>query len=300
MNYELFRTFVLNMKPFISFIITYHNEPEAWLQTCIENIEALGLSSEDVEIIVVDDGSETPPTFAGRSGIHYFRQEQAGLSVARNTGLKRAQGKYIQFVDADDYLIPPAYEVVIEQLKRGDADLVLFHSTTRANEHSLVSGSMPYVPKDYLLHRNLRASACTLAFKREVLGDLCFRPGLLHEDELFTPQLFLRVESVVELKAKAYFYRQHEGTITHSLSIDKVQKRLNDIHSILKELQSLNEPLLNRKLRQLTVDYIQKTWTLTHSIKELRRRKSVLRREGFLPLPLKCYSLRYFLSSLFV
>lgn len=282
----------------ISFIVTYHNEPEAFLQTCIESIQALRLSLEEAEIIVVDDGSEVPPTFAGREGIRYIRQEQAGLSVARNTGIKYSQGQYLQFVDADDYIFPTVYEAILEQIRSNNPDMVLFKMTKKASKTSKITSkntSGPY----FLQHRNLRAAAWGYAFKREILGDLRFRPGLLHEDELFTPQLFMRVKSLVELDAKAYFYRQHDGTITHSSSKVIVQNRLDDIHFTLNELRSLNEPILKRRIRQLTLDYLQKIWTLTHSFREFRRRKKELRKEGFLPLPVRFYSMRYFLASLF-
>ncbi|MEE1309947.1 MAG: glycosyltransferase family 2 protein, partial [Bacteroidaceae bacterium] len=57
------------------------------------------------------------------------------------------------------------------------------------------------------------------------------------------------------------------------------------------------QPLLDRRIRQLTVDYIQNTWMLTRNRRELRQRCSQLRSEGLLPLPLRTYSLRYFLAS---
>ena len=289
------------MKPLVSFIITYHNEPEAYLQDCVESIQAIRLSPEEAEIIVVDDGSEVLPTFAGREGIRFVRQDQAGLSVARNTGIKYAQGQYLQFVDADDCLVPSVYELVLSELRKESFDLVLFKMTkqTRAKEclpteNEIWRSSGGY----YLQRRNLRGAACGYAFRREILGDLRFFPGLFHEDELFTPQLFLKVDSLVELDVKAYFYRQHSGTITHTNNSVKIQKRLNDIRFVLSELKSFGEPTLERRIRQLTVDYIQNTWTLTHSFQELRKRKKELRKEGFLPLPLRIYSLRYFLYSL--
>ena len=286
------------MKPLISFIITYHNEPEAFLQTCIESVQALRLSANESEIIVVDDGSEVPPTFAGREGIHYVWQEQAGLSVARNTGLNHAQGLYIQFVDADDYLLPSVYELVLEQLKTESPDLVLFKMGTKEKECGKRSVLRKCSGAEFLQKHNLRASACAYVFRREILGDLRFHPGLLHEDELFTPKLFLKVGSLVELDAKPYFYRQHSGTITHSKNSLHIQKRLNDTRFILSELKSLNEPVLKRRVRQLTVDYLQKVLTLTRSFRDLRIRKKELRKEGFLPLPLRCYSLRYFFCAL--
>ena len=305
MNYELFRTFVPVMTPLISFIITYHNEPEALLRACLESIRALPLAEEEGEIVVVDDGSEKPLEV----DCQYVRQEQAGLSVARNTGIEAARGQYIQFVDADD-LLTPAYKAVLEQLREQRSDIILFRMTkvlpqlqscndaeaSNYYEASLLGGRLEGAY--FLQHRNLRAAACGYAFRREILGELRFRPRLLHEDELFTPQLFLRAESLIELDVKAYFYRQHSGTITHACEPAKVQKRLDDIQFVISELQALDNQVLERRICQLTLDYAQRTWTLTHSFGELRQRVRKLRREGFLPLPLRCYSLRYLLGSL--
>ena len=299
MNYELFCTFAFVMKPLISFIITYHNEPEAFLRACLESIQALPLAEGEAEIIVVDDGSSSQLRIKKKE-LKIIRQAESGLSVARNTGLEASQGLYIQFVDADDQLIPSAYKWVLEELRKETSDLILFKMSTKEWECDKKPVLRKSSGPDFLLNHNLRAAAWGYAFRREILGDLRFYPGLLHEDELFTPQLFLRVKTLVELNVKAYFYRQYEGTITSSKSFEKTQKRLNDTHFILRELNAANEPLLERRIRQLTVDYLQKTLTLTHSLKEVRRRIKELRKEGFLPLPVRLYSLRYFLASLVV
>ena len=287
------------MEPLISFIITYHNEPEAFLRACLESIQALPLAKDEVEIVVVEDGCEAPVQHEFGE-VKFLRQEQSGLSVARNTGIETSQGLYIQFVDADDYLIPSAYERVLEELRKESYDLILFKMTTEEKKCDKSPFSRESSGSDFLLNRNLRAAAWGYAFKKEILGDLRFFPGLFHEDELFTPQLFLRAKTLLELDTKAYFYRQHEGTITSSKSPENIQKRLNDIHFIINELCALRDSVLERRIRQLTVDYLQKTWTLTHSLRELRNRISELREEGFVPLPICRYSLRYFLASLVV
>lgn len=297
------------MTPLISFIITYHNEPEDYLRACMESIEALPLAQDEAEVIVVDDGSRNRINHHNKL-FKIVRQEESGLSVARNTGIAQAQGRYIQFIDADDYLVPSAYEAVLEQLRKASADIILFqmtkHETNRLEARRTAQrpslrpggGGAMFDVQSFLMHHNLRAAAWGYAFKRDVLGNLRFCPGLLHEDELFTPQLFLRAKSLVDLNVKAYFYRQHDGTITHSKKPAQVKKRLDDILFIIKELRSLGDNRLERRIRQLTVDYLQKTWTQTHSLRELHSRVSELRKEGFLPLPLRCYSLRYLVASL--
>ena len=299
------------MEPFVSFIVTYHNESEAMLNACLQSIFSLPLAEGEAEIVVVDDGSDVPFRL-NRQGVKVIRQAQSGLSVARNTGIDASRGTYIQFVDADDCLIPDAYGTVLGQMRSGKYDVVMFRHSP-FNEPILRDGE-PKVTNPlplsgvreevwdgsaFLQHRNLRAAAWGYAFRKETMGDLRFHPGLLHEDELFTPQLFLKASTLINLNVEAYFYRQHAGTITHSMSEESVQRRLDDIHFIANELHEMNNPLLERRIRQLTVDYLQKTFTLTWSLPELRRRVNQLRKEGLLPLPVRCYSMRYFLVSLF-
>lgn len=292
------------MGPLISFIVTYHNEPASLLLGCIDSILSLRLKPAEAEIIVVDDGSKVPPPPLP-APVVCIRQEESGLSVCRNTGISRSHGRYIQFVDADDRLLPEAYSGVCEALRGAGADLVLFGMKRgrdvprgcRAYRQDVGTKAERTDGRSYLQHRNLRAAAWSYAFSRDILGDLRFCPGLLHEDELFTPQLFLRAERLVELPVAAYFYRQHSGTITQSHVPEHIQKRLDDIRRIISVLDSLNEPLLERRVRQLCVDYLQLSLTLTGSPAELYRRAAELRREGLLPLPLRPYSLRYLVLS---
>ena len=288
------------MKPLISFVVTYYNEPYALLRACIESILALNLSPDEAEMLVVEDGVEhkvEDEVHALSPLVNYVCQEHAGLSVARNTGISHSHGTYIQFVDADDCLEPLAYAAVLEHLRSQEDDAVMFRMTTKQGRQGGQLSCQKTTGEDFLLRHNLRAAAWGYAFRREILGNLRFSPGLLHEDELFTPQLLLRVKTLRLLDVKAYFYRQREGTITHAKSPETVKKRLDDIFSIIIALRSLEQPLLNRRIRQLTVDYIQNTWMLTRSHSELQQRCSQLRSEGLLPLPIRMYSLRYFLAS---
>ena len=102
-----------NDRPLVSFIVTTYNLPTTLLCECLQSILSLSLSKEEREIIVVDDGSEVSPLndlVELRDKIVYVRQRNKGLSEARNMGLVCAQGKFIQFVDGDDYLIQAPYE----------------------------------------------------------------------------------------------------------------------------------------------------------------------------------------------
>lgn len=122
--------------PIVSFIITYYCEPLPLLAECLRSVLQVrslmmqrGMAKQDFEIVVVDDGSQLSPLGMLRQmdeDICYIRQANAGLSAARNAGLAAAHGEYVQFVDADDALLPHAYCSLCPQ-SREEADLSLIH-----------------------------------------------------------------------------------------------------------------------------------------------------------------------------
>ena len=116
----------------ISFIIPYHNEPLNMLRQCLDSILSLSLSNDEREIIVVDDGSNYSPINDLRDiqdHIIYVRQKNGGLSHARNTGLRLATGEYVQFIDADDYLLRAPYEHCLDIMRYQEPDVVMFNQT---------------------------------------------------------------------------------------------------------------------------------------------------------------------------
>ena len=119
-------------KPLVSFIITYYNESVDMLKECVNSILSLSLNAAERQIIVVDDGSDVSPIdllIELSSDIIYVRQPNLGLSRARNRGIGIAEGSFIQFVDADDYLLTNTYEQCLDIIRYKETDMVLFQST---------------------------------------------------------------------------------------------------------------------------------------------------------------------------
>lgn len=293
----------ISSTPLITFIITAYNLPPDLLKTCVESIERLSLAMKEHEIILVDDGSDIPaidnlPDHADH--ITYIRQAHQGLSAARNMGLRCATGQYIQFVDGDDYLIQAPYGHCLDIVRYQNADIVIFHETSNNKPSIPLEYDGPISGVTYMHRNNLRASTCGYIFRRSILGSLRFTSGRLHEDEEFTPQLMLRAERVFSTSAEAYFYRKRPESIMSKKSKRHVAKRLSDMVDIILKLQSvansgpeIDRVALNRRVAQLSMDYLYNTIKLTHSRKHLEEAVDTLRRHGLFPLPKKNYTKKY-------
>lgn len=316
--------------PIVSFIITYYSEPLPLLAECLRSVLQVrslmmqrGMAKQDFEIVVVDDGSQLSPLGMLKQmdeDICYIRQTNAGLSAARNAGLAAAHGEYVQFVDADDALLPHAYCSLCPQ-SREEADIILFRFTSddgRWHEDRADAFTDKNTPParpagcrramsgtQYMLHHNVRASACCYLFRRSLLGELRFADGMLHEDELFTPLLLLRMHSVSDCPVPAYYYRRRPHSITHTRTACHIARRLNDTETILHRLCDVANHLrgddrraLMRRVEQLTTDYIYIMWKVEADRQERVRRMRQLTADGLLPLPLHPYTLRHWVFSL--
>lgn len=292
-------------QPLMTFIVTCHNESAALIKACIDSILALLLLPHEREIIVVDDGSTHSPIselmdYGDR--IVYVRQQNGGVSTARNRGLQMATGRYVQFVDADDMLVQPAYEFCLDQIRQHDhADMVLFDFTKGDTTQKSFSQTGPIGGTAYLANHNIHGAAWGYLFRRSMAGSLRFTPGVRYgEDEEFTPQLMLRAEYVYVTDAKAYFYREQPASAIHQTDDESKRQRLDDTKGVIMRLNALADTVpagewqaLQRRIAQLTMDYIYNVITLTRSRRYLEQQLEELSRAGLFPLPDRNYTSKY-------
>ena len=291
-------------QPLVTFVVCYYDLPMQMLCQCVDSILALSLQREEREIIVVDDGSDISPTNALMQygeDIIYVRQKHSGLSAARNMGINMARGRYLQFVDGDDRLMTEPYNHCLDLLRsHEDADMVVFDFTSSTDVSTTYTDGPVLSGTDFMRHHNIHGSACLYLFRQKTLSELCFTPGIFHEDEEFTPQLLLRAEHVYPTDAHAYYYCQRPNSITSTTDEQKVQKRLDDLHAITHRLYLLADRLplndrlaLRRRVAQLTMDYLYQIIMQTRSAQQLDTRIAMLRSEGLFPLPDEDYSQKY-------
>ncbi len=304
--------------PLISFIIPFYNLPVEMLIECIESVIALPLDGDEREIIVVDDGSDVcamNELSDYGNDIIYIRKANGGLSDARNMGLRMAAGEYIQFVDGDDCLIPSAYRQCIETVKRKNPDMVMFEFTrnrkdiahseeeyvcNKKEENLHLSADGPVTGTEFMLKNNIKATAWGYVFSKNVLMNLRFATGIVHEDEEFTPQLIIRCERIYCLPLKAYYYRKRQGSIMTGKNSDWKESRMNDMHTVILHLNNLADTMpskdrlaMQRRVAQLTMDYIYNIIILGMPRDAINKRIEQLRSEGLFPLPDRKYTQKY-------
>lgn len=244
------------MVPFFTVIVPAYNV-EDYIGACLDSL--VSQWRDDVEIIVVDDGSTdgtsaTASSFAARCpGLRVIRQENRGLSGARNIGIAAARGEYLLFVDGDDLVAPGAF-VALREVLADKADVVQFDFL------KFRDGTTPEVPPARVrapffmgtgrefFRRLVRENAYgAVVWSRAVRTDflrtkgLWFDEGVLHEDEEWTPRVFFHAGRVLCLPVVLYCYRiDRPGSIMASFkSGEPLEKRCRSVLSILDGLVAL-------------------------------------------------------------
>lgn len=235
-----------------------------YLPKCVDSLLIQDISN--YEIILVDDGSpdecpEICDQYAAQySNIKVVHQANGGLSAARNSGIKIAQGKYILFVDSDDYLQPNTLANLLEQAERDNLDVLRFRyqnvkesgevfapykDMTNYNDYSAV-------PTDGLTFLNERmGNQCYVVqflVKAEIVRQELFTPGIYFEDTDWTPRMLLRAKRVASVNSIVYNYLWREGSITLSQkNVVKQRKQLCDKICLLQKLNEWGSKQKNRK-----------------------------------------------------
>ncbi len=139
----------MEFKPKISVIIPIYNV-EKYLGECLDSV--LAQSFKDFEVICVDDGSTDKSTkileeYQKKDNrIKILQQQRGGAGVARNLGLGHAQGKYVQFLDSDDYFEPNLLEEMYTRAEKYDVDLVVCSSKKVDDEGNIIESKNPNSP----------------------------------------------------------------------------------------------------------------------------------------------------------
>lgn len=242
-----------------SVIIPAFNAAE-WLGDAIQSVRLQ--SYADLEVIIVDDGSTDETSLVAfnaaseDSRIVVVENEHQGLSVARNTGIRKASGNWLIFLDADDYLEKAALGVIVATRKETGADLITFRTEPFLGHHEPTDQKsrfdklqryygewMPEITStgesvfEELVKRNIfRPSACLYAVAREVVlvNELQFPKNFELEDNYFTPLVFLAAGRITVTNNLLHRRRVHGASLTAHAAPSQYLHRLIIVFILLR------------------------------------------------------------------
>ena len=232
--------------PALSIIIPAYNV-EKYLPACLDSI--IGQSFRDFEVLLIDDGS---PDRCGEIGEEYaakdprirvIHQPNGGLSRARNRGIEESRGKYLWFVDSDDYIHKECLSEIIGQLERDGLDSLVLsyyldfeetgnlrHIKPKSLPSGLFSGA-EYIESDYYEAFAWQKVTRAAIFKEH---NLRFNEELQYEDVQIAPFLLRHTGRMAfaEFEDGAYYYRIRPDSITTTTNVEKQKKQIRMCYEI--------------------------------------------------------------------
>lgn len=253
----------------LSVVVPVYNV-EAYLSVCLDSLVAQTV--QPMEIIAVDDGSTDACPGILQAYQHklpqlrIIRQENQGLSCARNTGLAEVTGDYIHFLDSDDFLVPEAYAVMLAEMqKEGQLDILLFNATYHfegrkedypiyrdrlESENMTGADWLVYclAEKKFMLHM-----VWMHLYKRNFLLEtgLQFIPERIHEDVIWTTKVLLAAKKVRYVSSALIFYRIPIRNFSSDIRDAKYVRVIKSSVLNALELLDISQAVRNERLSDL-------------------------------------------------
>lgn len=247
----------------VSVIVPIYNV-EKYLPKCIDSL--INQTMKDIEIILVNDGSPDNCRFIcegyaeADKRIKVINKKNGGLSSARNAGLKEAKSDYIVFVDSDDWINIHMVEMLYEEMKKNNADIVqcryknvIDENINEGIDKNITSQTVSNIDALRNLYKNDTYLETVVTwnklYKKSLFDGIQFPEGKLNEDEFTTHKLLYKSKKVVLINQKLYYYRKTPDSITNS----KVSIRRLDKLQAVKERLYFFEKAGNEELYEKTL-----------------------------------------------
>lgn len=271
----------------LSVIVPVYNAAP-YLKRCIESIT--NQTYKNLEIILVDDGSKDNSysickSFADKdSRIVLTQQANAGSSVARNTGLDLATGQYIAFIDSDDYVRSDMFQKMIDFAIKNKLEVVECGLTSTKNNSNIDSNSKPHTfieTREEAMERLIREknwSVWRRIYKKNVVSDLRFIPGKIHQDVFFTVDVIDNISRQGYISNQFYIYNTENESITRSAySLKKLDAKDAPYH-VFECAKKYNFPiqsLANKYLIGTLISHYDRLFFNRHLDKDYYHRKII-------------------------
>ncbi|MCD7791352.1 MAG: glycosyltransferase [Bacteroides thetaiotaomicron] len=247
-----------------SIIVPVYNAEE-YLRECVNSL--LGQTLDKIEIILIDDGSTDKSGIICDSladeykNITVIHQKNQGQSVARNVGIRAATGKYIMFVDSDDYIVSNSCETFFKCAEQSGADIVWGDMLNdKRNKARLEIASDSTVSTHEFLKKTITTGTYDIVpwikiYRRTFIltNELFFFEGVFYEDQEFTLRLLLTDGLIKKIDFPFYYYRENASSTTHTQSLKKGMDCINVINRMAEDINSV---CLNEETKQVAYNIV--------------------------------------------
>lgn len=243
------------MSKLLSIIVPMYNS-EAYLPKCLDSLLHQDIPFEDYEIILVNDGSPDgskalAEDYASKyPNIVVLSQENKGTSGARNTGIRYALGKYVYFVDPDDYILENSLKDILQKMAEESLDVLRFGYTevdeeykpTKSCKHPEQPDYSSKIMDGYTFMGERLGVACyvwTYLFRLSLIKDngIYFIEGDYFDDTPWLPKLLSIAKRVDSVDWKRHFYLIRSNSLVQSSSIKDVQRKITGQSFLIGEMQ---------------------------------------------------------------
>lgn len=273
--------------PKLSVIVPVYNT-EKYVKKCLESIA--NQTMRDLEIIIVNDGSEDNSETVIKQWIEsnkeikvkYFKKQNGGLSDARNYGVTKALGKYISFVDSDDYIDVNLYKNLEIYMDR-NIDLIKFKMKTVNEQGKIIEKLGGPVFEECTGEEAFEKlcgmdryidPACIYLYKKEfyIKNKFKYELGAYHEDFGLTPLIIINAKTFISLEEYGYNYLQSDNSITRNQDNERNIKKANDT---LKHYDNMINKIEKYDITDKTKELVKRYYTNTVILKakELKKQK---------------------------
>lgn len=272
----------------VSVIVPVYNTGK-YVERCLNSLIHQTLKDE-MEIIVVNDGStdnseEVIKKFIEnhkKENIKYLKKENGGLADARNFAISHVTGKYISFVDSDDYIAENLYGN-LEKYMDQDIDLIKFKMQMVSNKGEKIDKiAGPTFEKctgeegfeRLCITDKLLDSACLYLYRKEFYkeNEFEYKKGTYHEDFGLTSLIMLKAKSFISVKEYGYYYCQTDDSITRNSSYEKEIKKANDL---LQHYDDMIKVIEQYQISEKSKDLVKRYYTnnILLKAKELKEKE---------------------------
>jgi glycosyltransferase involved in cell wall biosynthesis len=290
----------------LTVIIPMYNV-EKYIHKCIYSVVQNNLKSDDFEIIIVDDESPDNSLSIATEiakefdNITIISQKNKGLGGARNTGILNAKGKYLLFLDSDDFYTPNSIETIVKIASDNELEILEFGAIVVDSNNKIINTIAISTENKifdgiyYWQNFNSINSACNKLYLKEflILNSILFKEKIYAEDYEFNTRALYFAKKVMATKYVVANFLTSNNSITRNKTNNTKEKYRDDLITILEHIKKFesnnptNTTFFKERISLLNIDLFILMLKNNFSFKEISKTKKELKEKNIFHLDFK-------------